>query len=506
MKKDFSLKSDALTRNQLLSFCLLLIFSIILKIILLPYNMMDMGDSATRVWNALWWAQNPFFVTPDSGHPFWFYFMGTIIMVTHEIFYTSIITMILLMTIAGIYLFKTALILSDFRTAILTFIIFSLNPVIFRLNFEPYSQQTYLTAVCIMVYYLIKAIYSEKSKKNFAIAGLFSFVASFSRPEAIFILVPLCLVAFLSKKKGYHYYIGSSLVFQFLWIIVSILVYGSPFKTFQSADQYTDPVNIHDLSLTLRLKGFFLPYYFLILGLTIILFFFFIKGVIHSIRRYPRLILVILFIPILIPAIINGVASVKSTVYHTTHYFYLMFYFSPFFAAIGLNEYIKKFGSSKVRIAVSSIVILSCIPLSYVKDFVPEKYNKLFPKVIQFIATAEDPPETRKLINFIDENIDEYPALIFDAEGSESSILYVPFRTKYAPPEKVLIGNYNIPQNVDSIKTAVGSFMKKNRRGIVILNKGSTLLEKAVTENFMNYLTKREELKKWTVYVYSDPF
>ncbi len=536
-----------MTKNQQITFWTLLLISIILKLILIPCNMMDMGDSATRVWNALWWAQSPFFVLPESGHPFWFYFMGIILMVTQEIFYTPIITMIILMTIAGIYLFKTALLLSDFRTAIITFCIFILNPVIFRLNFEPYAQQTYLTATCVMIYYLVKAIsdnslsfprkressesfQSNNSNQNFLIAGIFAFIASFSRPEAIFILAPLCIVAYIAnnirtrehvefsksrlggtplypkhtapKRHGYLFFISLALLFQVLWIIVSIVVYGSPFKTFQTVEQYGTPADIQSISMGLRLKGLFLPYYFLVVGLTIIIFYFFVKGLILSWKRYPKIILAVLIIPILIPALANGAASFKSPLYHTTHYIYLMFFYGPVFAAIGLNDYISRFKTLFLRVSVCSVVILSCIPLSYIKDFVPQKYNKLFPKVVQFIVTAEDPAETRNLIQFVDENINEYPALIFDAAESESSIFYVPFRTHLAPPEKILISNYNIAQDKESMKKTVSDFMAMNKKGIVMVKKEGTLLAELLPNLSINHLTKKQELNKWVIYTY----
>ena len=154
------------------------------------------------------------------------------------------------------------------------------------------------------------------------------------------------------------------------------------------------------------------------MGLTIIIFWYFIKGILYSYKNYPKIIVLILLVPILVPAIINGIAGAKSSIYHTTHYIYLMFYFSPVFAAIGLSKQTEKFRSSAVKTVFVSFVILTCIPLSYVKEFVPQKYNKLFPKVIQFIVTTEDPQEARKLISFIDENIKSYPALMFDADGS----------------------------------------------------------------------------------------
>ncbi len=66
---EFTLKSEKLTAVQVIIIAAAVILSIAAKIYLIPFNMMDMGDSATRVWNALWWAQKPFFIMPESGHP-----------------------------------------------------------------------------------------------------------------------------------------------------------------------------------------------------------------------------------------------------------------------------------------------------------------------------------------------------------------------------------------------------------------------------------------------------
>ncbi|MCI0716546.1 MAG: glycosyltransferase family 39 protein, partial [Chlorobi bacterium] len=479
---DFKLNPEILNKTQIITFWAVVVFTVIGKLILISYNMMDMGDSATRVWNALWWAQNPFFIMPESGHPFWFYFMGPIIMATGEIYYTSIITMIILMTIANIYIFKTTLMLSDFKTALIAFIIVTLNPVIFRLNFEPYAQQTYLASFCILVYYFIKAVSSEESKKYFIIAGIFAFIALFSRPEAIFVLAPLCVLASLTKKRGNGYFISLALVFQVIWIAISLAAYGTLFQTIESADQYTDPVNIEGLNLGLRLKGFFLPYYFLVLGLTIIIFYYFIKGLIYFYKKYPNVILITLLIPVLFPALANGAAGAKSTVYHTTHYIYLMFLISPIFCAIGLNIDLGKFKSAVLKYVIASLVIISCIPLSYVKEFVPEQNNKLFPKIIQFIVTSDEPEESRKLIKFIDENINSYPALIFDADDNASSILYIPFRTKLAPREKIMISSYNIPRDKEGLLNEIKSFMKINPKIIIMTRKSPTLMNQIFTE------------------------
>ncbi len=171
-----------------------------------------------------------------------------------------------------------------------------------------------------MLYYFIKALASDKSVKYFVIAGIFSFIALASRPEAIFMIVPMCVLAFLTRKNGCCYYIGLSLIFQVIWIAVSYAIYGEPFKTFNSADQYTDSINIHGLNLALRLKGFFLPYYFLVLGITVILFYYFIKGIIYFYKGYPKVFLICLLIPVLAPALVNGAAGAKSAIYHTTHY------------------------------------------------------------------------------------------------------------------------------------------------------------------------------------------
>lgn len=468
---NFKLNEVSLSPNRMIWFVFIIIITIAVKFFLIPYNMMDMGDSATRVWNAWWWAEKPFFVHPESGHPFWFYFMGSIFKITGESYYTSAITMILLMTVAGIYLFKTVMLISDFKTAILTYFVFTLNPVIFRLNFEPYSQQTYLAAACIMIYYFVRSAAGDNSKRNFIIAGIFAFVGSMSRPEAIFVLVPFCIIAFLTKRKGCYYFIILALLFQVLWIGVSLIEYGTLLRTFESADQYTEPVNIHGLMLGLRLKGFFLPYYFLIFGITFVLFYFFIKGMIYVYKNHPKIIGIILFTPIIFPALVNGAAGIKSSIYHTTHYIYLMFFYSSIFTAFGISGFLSRIKLPIMQVAVSAVIILTCIPLSYIKDFVPEKYNHLFPKVIQFIATTQDPAESRKLIKFIDNNTKNYPSLIFDSQNSESSIYYVPYRTMFVPFEKVMISNYNITGNKEEVINYINDFMKRNSKGIVMYKK-----------------------------------
>jgi hypothetical protein len=293
-----------------------------------------------------------------------------------------------------------------------------------------------------------------------------------------------------------------------IWIGVSYYFYGEPFKTFNAADQYTDPVNIEAISMGLRLKGFFLPYYFLVLGLTLIIFYYFIRGFITLYKKYPKVILIILLVPILFPALVNGAAGAKSSIYHTTHYIYLMFFISPVIAAIGLSNDLNKIRSSVLQFGLAAVVILSCIPFSYVKEYVPEKYNKMFPKIIQFIVTADEPEESRKLIKFIDENINRYPALIFDSDENASSIMYIPFRTKLAPPEKIMISRYNVPTDFDGLREKIKSFMHSNPKGIIMVRKGPTLMNQIFADLLKPRQYKRngielaQETDKWLIYTY----
>ena len=505
----FSLNSEKLPVKQNVTFWLIVLVTVIVKIIIIPYNMFDAGDNATRVWNALWWANNPFFVMPESGNPFWFYFMGSIIKITGEIYYTPIISMIILMTIAGIFVFRSALLLTNFKTALIAFCIVTLNPVIFRLNFQPYAQTLYLAASCIMLYFLLKALFSGKSVQNFVIAGIFAFIALGSRPEGLFVMLPLAVFAALSKKKGSWFFVVLSLAFQVIWAGISYFKYGSFLRTFEAADEYAMPVDIQGPGIFLRMKGLFLPYYFLVFGLTFILFYYFIKGFFYSYKNLPKAAVITLLIMILAPALITGIAGAKSTIYHTTNYIYLMFFISPVFCAVGLNKDLDKIKQTPLQAIMASVIILSCIPLSYIKEFVPFKYNKLFPKVIQFIVTTEEPEETRKLLKFIDDNIDKYPALIFDSEESTSSIFYVPFRTRLAPPDKVLISGYNIPADKDGLRSEIDKFMKKNPAGIIIIRKADTTMRYIFDELLNNKPYKRNDIEHaqetdlWLIYRYS---
>jgi hypothetical protein len=511
LSNDYTLNKKPLSKTEITLLLSLVIVSVVIKIIVIPYNMMTMGDSATRVWNALWWAQEPFFVLPQSGHPLWFYFMGSLIKLTGEFYYTSIVTMILLMTIAGFYVFRITYMISDFRAAIISFLIFQLNPVIFRLNFEPYSQQPYLTSMCALTCFLLPALCGDNSRRNFTIAGILGFIGLGFRPEAVFVLMALCIIAFISGQKGRFTFIILSLLFQVIWIVISIYVYGTLFKTLQSADQYTDPINIQGLSLGLRLRGFFIPYYFLVLGLTVFIFYFFIKGVLIAKKQLPKIIFITLITVMIVPALVNGIAGVKSTIYHTTHYIYLMFYISPVFASLGLSRILTDVKNPYFARALICVIILSCIPLSYIKEFVPHKYNKLFPKVIQFIATTEDPDETRKLLEFIDENIYNYPALIFDADDNSSGIFYIPFRTKLpalpAKDHKIMITGYNAPADRTLFEDEMKLFMKRNPSGIIITKKANTLLNQIMTEissrpYIRNNIRKASESEKWNIFTY----
>lgn len=508
LSKSFKINTKLLTAQQKLTFWILVLLFIAVKIIIIPYNMMDAGDNATRVWNALWWAQNPFFVLPASGHPLWFYFMGPIIKITGEIFYSPIISMIILMTISDIFIFRTALLLTNFRAAILAFIIVTLNPLVFRLNFQPYAQQLFITAACIMLYYLIKAFTDDSSKKYFIIAGVFAFLASASRPEVIFTILAVSLLVYLSKKPGAGYFVIIALSFQVFWIILSYAEYGSFFKSFEIDSQYSTPLNIQGISMGLRLKGLFVPYYYLVLGLTIFIFYYYVKGLIYFYGNYPKSITYLMLILIIMPLLICSAAGVKSPLYQSTNYMYLPFFISPVFCAVGLINDMNKIRHNFLRTAFAALLILSCIPLSYIKEFVPSKYSNIFPKVIQFIVTADEPAETKILIKYIDENIKNYPSFIFDAEENASSIFYVPFRTRLAPPEKVLITGYNVPLDKNGLKDEVIKFMKKNQSGIIMYRKSPTMMNSIINELLsgkiytQNQLILSKETNKWFIYNY----
>lgn len=510
---EFRLRPQHLSKKQLTVFIFLVIVSVIIKILIIDYSMVDHGEGATRTWNALWWAQNPFFVEPLSGNPGWFYLMGPLIMIFKEIFYLPIITMILAVTLAGIYIFKITLLFGNYRTAMLAFIVFTLNPVIFRLNFTPIPQQFYLAAICVMIYYFIKAVCSPDeslSLKYFVVAGVFSFICLLFRPEGLFILLGFCVIAFITRKRGAYPFIILTILFQLIWMTISYQMYGSFFKTFTAVRDYDFLVggNIEGLNLKIRLMGFFMPYYFIVVGTTFVLCYFLIKGAFITYKTKPFLIFLLLIFPLFLPAFINSLYGTISSLYLTTRYFYLTFYIASIFTAIGLEDFLMRFRSNSLRYSLASVIILSAIPLSYIKDMVPFKYNKLFPKVIQFIATSEDPRDARQLIKFIDENIASFPALIFDSEGSDSSILTIPFRTKLAPPEKVMISGYNIPVEKEALTQYINNFMNRNNKGIIMFKKEPTLMNLIFTELIApkkyvrGGMQKAGETDKWLIYLY----
>ncbi|MEO8512356.1 MAG: glycosyltransferase family 39 protein [Ignavibacteria bacterium] len=505
----FTLKPERLNFWQISIFAAAVIVSIAVKIYLIPFSIMETNIPVINVWSAYWWAENPFFVLPDGGYPLWLYFMGPLLKITGEMFLTPAFAMIILISIACIYVFKITLMLSDFKTALLAFFIAALNPVIFRLNFEPGGEQIFLAALCIMIYYFIRALASDKSVMYFIITGIFSFIALASAPEAIFVIVPMCTLAFITRRNGCCYYIGLSLLFPIIWFTASYALYGNSFRSFTSVFQNA---NFESLSPGLKIKGFFLPYYFLILGLTIIMFYYFLKGIIFLYKGYPKVFFVALLTPILATATAGGIAGIVSESFHTTRLIYLMFLISPVITALGLNSDLSKIRFSILQGAFASVVILSCIPLSYMRDFLPEKYGTIFSKELEFIAAPNTSDDSARLVDFIVNNIRQYPALIFDADQSAPGIFYVPYCTKFAPPEKLLISGYNEPADKEYLTGEIKSFFKKNPKGIIMFRKdANTVMNKIFTQltapkhYIRNDMTKTLETDKWIVYIYHPP-
>jgi hypothetical protein len=363
-----------------------------------------------------------------------------------------------------------------------------------------------------MIFFFVKAIGSEVSKKYFILSGLFGFLGLFQRFEIIFISAPLCIAAYLSRKPGRYYFILITLFFQVFWLIFSQLIYGSALRSYQVVSDYIAPLSIQGISLGVRLQGFFLPYYFIFLGVTLFLFWFMIKGFLFSWKTFPKIITITVLISILTPALLNGTMSLKSTLYYMTHYMYFAFYFPAVFAAIGLVNTARKFTWPVLRVSFITAIILTCIPLSYVKEFAPVKLNKLFPKVLQFIATSEDPKDAWKMIDFIDNNIKQYPALIFDTQNSASSVFYIPYRTKLpgipADNPRLFITGYNVPATKEELKKALIEFIANNRTGILIVKRTGTVMGEVFHDFFYSspadglQFTKIDEAGKWDIYTY----
>lgn len=502
---DFRLNKQKLDKNRIVIFAIIVVLSIVLKIILIPYTMVH-GEAVTRIWAAWNWAQNPFFILPNLNHPFHYYLMGSIIYIFRDLYYVPLLTTITIVTLSGIFLFKTAYLLSNYRTALITYFLFTLSPAIFRLNYDPYPYSLTPLFFTITTYYLIQALFDENSRKYFILAGIFTFLASFTRPEAIFVIVCFCAVALFSRKRGYITFIILSLWFQIFWILLSLILFGSPFATFDNAADYPNIFDIHGLNLALRLKGFFLPYYYLFMGMTILVFYFFVRGVYIAYKEYPKIISIVLLIPLLVSAVTNGTASLRTTMFHSTYYIFSMFFFGSLFAAFGLDKFISRFKTNLTRAVLASVVIVSAIPLSYLKDFVPQKFKGLFPKVVQFLETAPYPSEVRIICGTIDESVEQYSSLILDAERiPETTILYIPLRTRLTPDKIMIIYGGAGNTEPEPIRTTK-EFILKNSRGIMVVQNDSTffnrLLGSGAVQNWNTGINLSLKTEHWSVYLY----
>jgi hypothetical protein len=88
----------------------------------------------------------------------------------------------------------------------------------------------------------------------------------------------------------------------------------------------------------------------------------------------------------------------------------------------------------------------------------------------------------------------------------------VPYRTKLAPPEKILISGYNVPVDKEGLTAEIKSFMKKNPKGIIMYRKNpNTLMNRVFSEltakkpYVRNGIQLEMETEKWLVMTYAPP-
>ena len=87
--------------------------------------------------------------------------------------------------------------------------------------------------------------------------------------------------------------------------------------------------------------------------------------------------------------------------------------------------------------------------------------------------------------------------------------MYVPYRTKLAPPEKILISSYNVAVDKEGLTAEIKTFIKKNPHGIIMYRKNpATMMNKIFAEltaprpYVRNDMTLAMETDKWMVFVY----
>ena len=231
----------------------LVIITLLVKLILLPYAQTINGDAVSRIFLSINWMKNPTWIEQSIWGPFHFYITGLSLFIWNDPVYMPKILNIILsvVTLIPFYFFTKR----EFNKngAFIASIFLAICPILFHNSFLALSETPYLLFLTLTINLVSKGI-RENSNFYILLAGLSITIASGIRYEAWVIIAIFSLLILLLKEwKFFILFNITACLFPFYWLLIHWLNTGDPFYGIQGT--YVWVLDIMDNNANLDLKA-----------------------------------------------------------------------------------------------------------------------------------------------------------------------------------------------------------------------------------------------------------
>lgn len=217
----------------------IVVLTILVKLILLPFSQVVDADAVSRIYLSLEWLNHPRWITTDIWGPFHYYLNGIFLSLWNNPVYTPAVVNILFSSLTLIPFYHFTRREFNNNGALIATIFLAISPILFRNSFLALSETPYLFFLVLTMNLLSKGLRGNLAF-NIFLAGFALTIAAGFRYEAWLMIFIFTLVLLLfSKRKYIILFVCTALVFPTAWMISNYAETGDAFYSIQGNYHWT---------------------------------------------------------------------------------------------------------------------------------------------------------------------------------------------------------------------------------------------------------------------------
>lgn len=456
----------------------LVFFTILIKLIFLPFAQNIDADVTSRIFISQDWANNPHWINSGNWLPLHFYLNGIFLSFINDPIYLPKIINILISSFALIPFFFFTRRLFNENGAFIATIFLAICPVLFHNSFLALSETPYLFFLVLSLNFLLKGI--QKNSYLFILfSGLSITIAGGFRYEA-WVLAGILglLLLLLHKWKQALLFLCIAFIFPIIWLTTSVIDTGNALNSFNWAIDAVHTNKAVELESILRRIWFF-PFSWMI-SLGPIVAFLVIKTFVKYFKHRAEYRTLILWsLPFFIMFIIIQFNTFIGSLLLQHRFTGTLTILSlPFIA-----EYFKEINSKKIKHAI--IIGFVTVGLSFA-------YNT---KGVKPIPRLHD-QEAVTISQIIKANSDKDSYLILDFVGWENTY-YIALQSRQDRQNIYFIQEKT---HQESTLNKIKGLIDSHQKGFILLRKHSEIYQAILPGDKNNLNSLNNNIKTQTLY------